>query len=93
MTDDFTEDQGLDIIRAAFAPLRCVAESTDYGYFRFRVFNKRDDGILRAPKLSRNDVTSRRALGQILSQARRQIKGQGYALNPWSMPNGQAGTT
>lgn len=91
MTDQLTQEEALEIIRSAFAPLRCVAEDTDYHYFRFRVFNDGDDGILKAPKLTKADISTRKALAEVISKARSMVEEQGYALEPWVMPPDASG--
>lgn len=86
MKTKISTEEALDIIRSAFAPLRCIAEDVDYHYFRFRVFNEEDDGILKAPKLSAGDIGTREALERVILQGRSNIEGQGIILEPWEMP-------
>lgn len=86
MTDQLTIEEALDIIRSAFLPLRCVAESTDYQYFRFRVFNDENNGILKAPKLTEADIGAPKALEKVILRARSMVEEQGFVLAPWAMP-------
>ena len=79
--------QGLEILRSAFGPQRCVAEMYDYNSRgRFRIFDAEDRPLLRMDKVEKFVLADRRHLAQTIEAARRRLERNGVALNPWTMP-------
>lgn len=72
-----------DAVEKAFRPLRCVAEIWDYDQkLRFRVFDDRDQGIVRVPSLVLRELRSKSNLRSVLSSARAVVEEKGFHLEP-----------
>lgn len=72
-----------DAVEKAFRPLRCGAEIWDYDQkLRFRVFDDRDQGIVRVPSLVLRELRSKSNLRSVLSSARAVVEEKGFHLEP-----------
>jgi len=84
---NLTVEQAAEILGAAFAPLRCVAEPWDYrSKVRFRVFDAGDQPLLRQEDLTRSQVADPRRLESAIAHARSNLAHRGYELAPWVFP-------
>jgi len=68
-------------VRAAFSPLRCVAEIWDHkAKLRFRVFDSKDNGIINMPSIVLREVRDEKQLKQVLQGARSRVEAKGFVL-------------
>ena len=87
MASDEVNTKGLDVLRSAFEPLRCVAEMYDYNSkARFRVYGQQDEPLLRMEKIEPYILGDRRLLSEIIEATRHKLVNRGIALRAWSMP-------
>ena len=88
MSEHIPVESALTILQSAFSPLRCVAESWDYGnQARFRVFDA-DDPLVSMHGLLRGQVTDSRRLEWLINHVRENLTERGYVLDPWQFPGG-----
>jgi hypothetical protein len=74
-------------IAAAFPPLRCVADVWDYNQFvLFRVFDEKDEPLLRMDKITATGYGSASGLRSIIETARANLSRRGVKVEPWEMP-------
>jgi len=75
-------------IEGAFSPLRCVAESCDYGNaVRFRVFGADDKPIANMDHVAVSRLRDPNGLKAAIEGARDFIERRGHSLSPWAMPD------
>lgn len=87
MPDEISLARAIEILEAAFAPFRCVAEAWDYDKkVRFRVFDAADEPLLTFPSIVWRSVSNLDRLSTLISEARRRLESKGMALDTWSMP-------
>ena len=88
MSTEISAEEAVDIIAKAFSPLHCGAETFDYRYVRFRIFDANDEGILRMERLTPDDYGFPQSLQSIIEHARSNLTRMGHSLNAWHMPSG-----
>ena len=87
MQTEISDEAAVTILSEAFLPLHCGAETFDYRFVRFRVFDENDDGLIRMEKLTPTQYGSPQALQSIIEHARSKLSHRGYTLHPWQMPD------
>jgi hypothetical protein len=77
----------VNAIRTAFRPLACVVEiySND-SRLRFRVLGPDKEPILSVAGISLRDAVDPIRLRAEIEAARAQVEGQGFSLEPWTLP-------
>lgn len=79
----------LEIVRRAFPPLHCGAETYDYDEkMRIHVVNDANESLLKLTDIIRDEFTDSERLANLLHQLRNDLSQQvGVYLEPWEMPN------
>ena len=78
----------LQVLEAAFLPLRCIAESLDHGNgARFRIVDASGDTNLSVDGLLRGQLSDARRLKDLILHARENLSERGYELADWAMPS------
>lgn len=81
-------DVAIGAIRDAFDPLSCSIEVYDYQkQLRFQVFGPDQKRVLSILSISMRDIVDPSILRAELQQARALLKGRGFRLKPWTVPN------
>jgi hypothetical protein len=84
--------EAASIIESAFAPLRCVAEPSDYDYrIRICIFDSNAEPMLRMDDVLRPTFQDAKSLESLLNQIRSRVARRDIELVPWSL-SGQPGT-
>ena len=86
MSHDFDVDQAAQIIRSAFSPLTCHANSGDYGKSLSFTVTSGDDAVLTVDDLLADQFSTERRLRFIISESRAAVEDKGHALDAWSFP-------
>ena len=82
-----SKEQVVEIIKSAFAPLRCVAEIHDYNrVVGFRVYGPANEPLLKFKETSVDSLLSGPGLETIIDAARRKVEQKGFKLDPWVLP-------
>ena len=82
-----SNEEGKNIIEAAFKPLECEVEvGIDFGrLFKFQVFNSERGAIYQVRNTHSDVLKSEELLRKILKDARKAVKEKGYTLDPWEL--------
>ena len=81
-------DVAIGAIRDAFDPLSCSIEVYDYQkQLRFQVFGPDQKRVLSILSISMRDIVDPSILRAELQLARALLKGKGFRLKPWTVPN------
>ena len=90
MAGGLTLAQSIEIVRGAFAPLRCEVEGLSYGQgIRFRVLGHGGQVALNAGRLMTAILNDPKELATAMANARYVVTSKGFTLAPWSMPRSQ----
>lgn len=82
---DYTSEQVMVVLRAAFAPLECRAEQIGSTGMRFKVVMPSGSNIERATSYM-YPYQHRSKLQHEIHMVRREIETKGIALDIWTMP-------
>lgn len=92
MTRTLQAKDAVEIIEAAFAPLRCVAESLDHDdHISFSVFDASDSPLLSVEKILVPQFTDPQGLTFIINEvrSRSELANCGVDLEPWQLPKSE----
>lgn len=81
-------NDALLIADRAFQPFQCVAWAPQdgTGNLSLSVIDRTSTRLLGRTQLSSNTYSDPEQLASVLQQSREQLSQQGFALEPWSMP-------
>jgi hypothetical protein len=83
MPENLTPTEIRDTLRSAFRPLRCEAETEDFGTkVRFTIFDgdrALSGDTVEAARFAQPDV-----LGKVIGRYRRDLEARGYELEEWN---------
>ena len=84
MSHDFNADQAAEIVRGAFSPLICHAQSSHYGRRLSFVVTNGDDTVLTVDELATDQFSTERRLQVIILESRAVVEELGFTLDPWT---------
>jgi hypothetical protein len=81
-----TNEEIRAIVRAAFAPLGCVAEIWDYEKkLHVRVFDMKGRPVVRIPEMMLRTLQDDRELRKMILRVRGEVEAKGLHLDPWEL--------
>ncbi|VVO30236.1 hypothetical protein [Pseudomonas fluorescens] len=83
----FSAANAAQIIKLAFAPMRCEAEPWDYDHrIRFRVFDSSDEPALTVEELLKHEFSNASSLESAINSWRSRLAQRGFDLDRWVFP-------